>query len=167
MMGACWMTAMNCSLPPQLQIAARVAAVVWRVCGSAALALLLSVSVSAVPVWSLEPISSAPVPSADVARVGSAADLEAGARLFEAHCVGCHAGGGNVIRRGRTLRLDALRHADPASPEAIARVAAEGRGQMAGYGAVLGPGGADRVGAWVWRQAEEGWPRHPKTSPAG
>lgn len=88
-----------------------------------------------------------------------AATLAAGAQLFEAHCVGCHIGGGNVIRRGRTLKRNALERADLASPEAIARVAAAGIGQMGGYGAVLGEQGAQQVGAWVWQQALEGWPR--------
>ncbi|NBQ36890.1 MAG: cytochrome C6, partial [Synechococcus sp.] len=31
-----------------------------------------------------------------------------GAALFEAHCVGCHLNGGNIIRRGKTLKLKAL-----------------------------------------------------------
>jgi cytochrome c6 len=97
-------------------------------------------------------------------------DPAAGARLFEAHCVGCHLGGGNIIRRGRTLKLAALQRADLASPQAIARVAAAGIGQMSGYGAVLGPGGSEQVAAWVWEQAQAGWPspaqpRRRDTSP--
>lgn len=31
-----------------------------------------------------------------------------GAVLFENHCAGCHVHGGNIIRRGKTLRLSAL-----------------------------------------------------------
>jgi cytochrome c6 len=30
---------------------------------------------------------------------------------------------------------------------------------MSGYAKVLGEGGPDAVGAWVWKQAELGWPR--------
>jgi cytochrome c6 len=30
---------------------------------------------------------------------------------------------------------------------------------MGGYGAQLGEGGADAVAAWVWQQAQAGWPR--------
>ena len=92
----------------------------------------------------------------------AAASLAAGAQLFEAHCVGCHVQGGNVIRRGRTLKLAALERADLASPEAITRVASEGLGQMSGYGSVLGAQGADQVAAWVWQQALAGWPRAPR-----
>jgi cytochrome c6 len=80
-----------------------------------------------------------------------------GARLFENHCAGCHVRGGNIIRRRKTLQLKALQREGLASAEAIARVAAEGRGGMSGYGDVLGPGGAEEVGAWVWQQAQNAW----------
>ena len=82
-----------------------------------------------------------------------------GSALFENHCAGCHVNGGNIIRRGKTLKLAALERQGLASPEAIARVAAAGIGQMSGYGAVLGEGGAEAVAAYVWAQAQAGWPR--------
>lgn len=112
------------------------------------LGLSLGLAVPA-PLWGLEPAAASP----------DRATLQAGARLFEAHCAGCHGGGGNIIRRGRTLKLAALERAGLASPEAIARVAAAGIGQMSGYGTVLGEGGSERVAAWVWSQAQAGWPR--------
>lgn len=119
------------------------------------LALLLILCGGVAPVWSLDPGAEVP---GSLTQAESVAELQAGASLFEAHCVGCHVGGGNVIRRGRTLRLEALQRADLASPEAIARIAAEGRGQMGGYAAVLGEQGARQVSAWVWQQALAGWP---------
>ena len=88
----------------------------------------------------------------------SAATLAHGAQLFEAHCVGCHVGGGNIIRRGRTLKLQALQRNGLDSAAAIAQVAAQGRGQMSGYREALGgDGGAADVAAWVWQQALSGW----------
>jgi cytochrome c6 len=81
-----------------------------------------------------------------------------GAALFQAHCAGCHVNGGNIIRRGRTLKLKALERQGLNNPEAIATVAAQGMGQMGGYGKVLGPGGAEQVGLYVWQQALAGWP---------
>ena len=86
-----------------------------------------------------------------------AALADDGASLFEAHCAGCHVNGGNIIRRGKTLRLAALERQDLASREAIAQIAAAGIGQMGGYAAVLGEGGAEAVGAWVWQQAQNAW----------
>jgi len=82
-----------------------------------------------------------------------------GSALFQQHCVGCHANGGNIIRRGKTLRLAALRRAGLDSAADVARVAALGQGQMGGYGQVLGPGGPEAVGAWVWEQALADWPK--------
>ena len=82
-----------------------------------------------------------------------------GAALFANHCAGCHVQGGNIIRRGKTLKLAALERQGLASPEAIARVAAAGLGQMGGYAAVLGDGGPEAVAAYVWQQAQAGWPR--------
>jgi cytochrome c6 len=64
-----------------------------------------------------------------------------------------------VIRRGKTLRLAALRRAGLEGPEAIAKVASLGQGQMGGYAEVLGEGGADAVGTWVWSQALADWPK--------
>ncbi len=84
-----------------------------------------------------------------------------GASLFAEHCAGCHVNGGNVIRRGKTLRLAALRRAGLEGSEAVSRVAAVGQGQMGGYGEVLGPGGPEAVGAWVWQQALADWPKSP------
>ena len=81
-----------------------------------------------------------------------------GAALFQAHCAGCHVHGGNIIRRGRTLKLQALERNGITSAAAIATIAAEGIGQMGGYGQVLGPVGPEQVGEYVWQQALVGWP---------
>jgi cytochrome c6 len=82
-----------------------------------------------------------------------------GNALFQLHCAGCHVNGGNIIRRGKTLKLAALERQGMASEEAIARIAAGGLGQMSGYGAVLGEQGTAEVAAWVWQQALADWPK--------
>jgi cytochrome c6 len=82
-----------------------------------------------------------------------------GARLFEAHCAGCHVNGGNIIRRGKTLRMAALERQGVASEAAIAAIAAAGVGQMSGYAGVLGEEGVAAVAGWVWQQAQADWPR--------
>lgn len=117
--------------------------------------LLLSIALVA----TAAPVMAAEGPAADLSR------LQAGAALFEAHCVGCHIQGGNVIRRGKTLKLPALEKAGLADPEAIARIAAAGVGQMSGYGTVLGEEGAAEVAEWIWLQALAGWPRTPVSEP--
>jgi len=111
--------------------------------------------------WILSP---RPALGADLTPAPLARTQPSGAVLFSQHCAGCHVNGGNVIRRGKTLRLAALRRAGLESGEDVARVASVGQGQMGGYGEVLGPGGAEAVGDWVWRQALADW---PKSEPNG
>ena len=111
--------------------------------------------------WILSP---RPALGADLTTAPLARTQPSGAVLFSQHCAGCHVNGGNVIRRGKTLRWAALRRAGLESGEDVARVASVGQGQMGGYGEVLGPGGAEAVGDWVWRQALADW---PKSEPNG
>ncbi len=111
--------------------------------------------------WILSP---RPALGADLTPAPLATPQPSGAVLFSQHCAGCHVNGGNVIRRGKTLRLAALRRAGLESAEDVARVASVGQGQMGGYGEVLGPGGPEAVGGWVWRQALADW---PKSEPNG
>jgi cytochrome c6 len=117
------------------------------------------------PAWGL---SQAGLPQAglpqepqelQVAVLASPAQLAEGGRLFANTCAGCHLNGGNIVRRDRTLKLKALQRRGIDGPEAIARIAAEGIGRMDGYAKVLGPDGPEKVGAWVWKQALENWPR--------
>lgn len=82
-----------------------------------------------------------------------------GETLFQNHCAGCHLNGGNILRRSKTLKLAALQRQGIASETAIAAIAANGIGQMDGYADPLGEGGPEAVAAWVWNQAQAGWPR--------
>jgi cytochrome c6 len=110
------------------------------------------------PHWALAGLVLALVALLGLPGAGRAEPGE-GARLFEAHCAGCHLQGGNIIRRRKTLKLAALEREGIASEAAIAAIAAGGVGQMSGYGEVLGEQGVRAVAAWVWQQAEAGWPR--------
>ena len=80
-----------------------------------------------------------------------------GAALFEAHCVGCHLNGGNIIRRGKNLKLATLQRQGLDSTDAIANIARNGIGQMSGYGDKLGEGGDQLVAAWILEQAQNAW----------
>ncbi len=80
--------------------------------------------------------------------------------LFEQHCAGCHWGGGNIIRRGKTLRLAALQRngiTEPAAVAAIIRAACVG--QMGSYPKPSARRSVEPVAAYVWQQAEANWPR--------
>ena len=84
-------------------------------------------------------------------------DASPGAVLFEQHCAGCHINGGNIIRRGKNLKLKTLERDDIATVEAIAAIAREGRGQMSGYADVLGADGDQFVAEWILLQAQNAW----------
>ncbi|MFY8148637.1 MAG: c-type cytochrome [Prochlorococcaceae cyanobacterium] len=82
-----------------------------------------------------------------------------GAALFEQHCAGCHVNGGNIIRRGKTLRLATLQRNGIADAQAVATIIQAGLGQMGSYAAAVGEEGIEPLAAYVWQQAEAGWPR--------
>ncbi len=86
-----------------------------------------------------------------------AIDSQAGEKLFMEHCSGCHVNGSNIIRRGKTLKLEALKRNGIDNPEAIAKIAREGIGIMSGYEEVLGIEGDQLVGIWIWKQAQNAW----------
>jgi cytochrome c6 len=112
------------------------------------------------PAWGLSQADLPQEPQEpQVAVLASPAQLAEGGRLFANTCAGCHLNGGNIVRRDRTLKLKALQRRGIDGPETIARIAAEGIGRMDGYVKVLGPDGPEKVGAWVWKQALENWPR--------
>ena len=87
----------------------------------------------------------------------SAVENSSGEVLFMKHCSGCHINGGNIVRRGKTLKIKALKKNGIYNPEAIAQVAREGIGSMSGYKEVLGENGDQIVASWVWDQAQKAW----------
>jgi len=80
-----------------------------------------------------------------------------GKYLFTQNCSGCHIKGGNIIRRGKTLKLSALERNGISNPEAIAEIARNGIGIMSGYEEVLGKGGDQLVAKWIWEEAQNAW----------
>ncbi len=89
--------------------------------------------------------------------LAAAADTSPGGLLFEQHCAGCHINGGNIIRRGKNLKLKTLERDEIATVTAIAAIAREGRGQMSGYADVLGTDGDQLVAEWILIQAQNAW----------
>ncbi len=86
-----------------------------------------------------------------------AADLENGKKVFEVNCVGCHVNGGNIIRRGKNLKLKALQKNGYADVEAIASIVTNGKANMSAYKDRLTQQEIENVAAYVLAQAEKGW----------
>lgn len=98
------------------------------------------------------------VPAAQAATASSVAKTPTDAQeLFTVQCAGCHPGGGNIIRRGKTLKLKALKRNRVDSEDAISTLITEGKGIMSAYGDRLSPEEIDLLAAYVWGQAQTNW----------
>ena len=80
-----------------------------------------------------------------------------GSQLFEAQCAGCHAGGGNIIRRGKNLKLKTLQRNKLDTQEAIAALVTMGKGNMSAYADRITPEEIQTVSAYVLVQAAQDW----------
>ncbi|KOP25736.1 cytochrome C6 [Hapalosiphon sp. MRB220] len=86
-----------------------------------------------------------------------AADTTNGATIFDVHCAGCHINGSNIVRRGKNLKLKALKKYGMDSIEAISSLVANGKNNMSAYKDRLSQQEIQDVAAYVLQQAEKGW----------
>ncbi len=84
-------------------------------------------------------------------------NLVQGAQVFEAQCAGCHVGGGNIVRRGKNLKLKTLQKNQVDTVAAIAALVTAGKGNMSAYGDRISAAEINNVSAYVLNQAEQGW----------
>jgi cytochrome c6 len=87
----------------------------------------------------------------------SAGDIANGAKIFEANCAGCHINGGNIIRRGKNLKINALKKYNMDSQEAIASIVTNGKNNMSAYKDRLTEQEIQDVATYVLEQAEKNW----------
>lgn len=80
-----------------------------------------------------------------------------GAKIFEAQCVGCHVGGGNIIRRGKTLKQKALHSNHVDTLETMESFVAKGKNVMPAYQDRLTEEELQAVSQYVLEQAEKDW----------
>ncbi|HEY9880768.1 MAG TPA: c-type cytochrome [Leptolyngbyaceae cyanobacterium] len=86
----------------------------------------------------------------------SAADSTT-AHLFEIHCAGCHPNGGNIIRRGKTLKQKALQRNKVDSVETISTLIANGKGIMSAFRDRISEAEITALAQYVLDQAEHNW----------
>lgn len=79
------------------------------------------------------------------------------AKLFELHCAGCHINGGNIVRRGKTLKLKALEKNGYTSVDAIANITANGKGNMSAYKERLSETEIQDLAQYVLDRANQDW----------
>ncbi len=86
-----------------------------------------------------------------------AADTENGTKIFSVQCAGCHINGSNIIRRGKNLKIKALKKYNMDSLEAISSIVTNGKNNMSAYKDRLSTQEIQDVAAYVLEQAEKGW----------
>ena len=84
-------------------------------------------------------------------------DSPTGAKVFEVHCAGCHINGGNIVRRGKNLKLKTLQKNQMDSIAAIAEIVTNGKNNMSAYRDRLTDPQIEAVAAYVLGQAEQNW----------
>lgn len=86
-----------------------------------------------------------------------AVDTTNGAKIFNLECAGCHINGGNIVRRGKTLKQKALKKYGMDSQDAIANLVANGKNNMPAYKERLSEPDIQDISAYVLEQADQGW----------
>ncbi len=86
-----------------------------------------------------------------------AADITNGAKIFSANCAGCHINGSNIIRRGKNLKMRALKRYHMDSVDAIASIVTNGKNNMSAYKERLTEQEIQDVAAYVLQQAQQNW----------
>jgi cytochrome c6 len=83
--------------------------------------------------------------------------LELGTKVFQTECAACHAGGGNIIRRGKNLKLKALERHHVDTLEAVQSLVTMGKGNMSAYADRLSAEEITAVSEYVLAQAARDW----------
>lgn len=78
-------------------------------------------------------------------------------KLFEINCAGCHPKGGNIIRRGKTLKLKDLKKFKMDTLSSVTDIVTNGKGNMSAYKERLSEPEIDAVSSYVLEQAEKNW----------
>lgn len=86
-----------------------------------------------------------------------AANLQQGSQIFSVECAGCHANGGNIIRRGKNLKQRTLKRNKLDSLATLSDFVANGKRNMPAYKDRLTPEEIEQVSAYVLEQAAKGW----------
>jgi len=95
--------------------------------------------------------------AASINQSALAADSAAGAKVFNANCAACHAGGGNAINAAKTLKKDALTANGKDTVEAIVTQVLNGKNAMPSFKGRLNEDQIQSVAMYVLEKADKGW----------
>ncbi len=80
-----------------------------------------------------------------------------GAKIFQVYCAGCHPHGSNIIRRGKNLKISALKRNGFDSLEGITTMVKNGKNNMSSFQDKLSETQIKEVAQYVLHQAENNW----------
>ncbi len=86
-----------------------------------------------------------------------AAEVTNGSEIFQTNCAGCHANGGNIVRRGKNLKQRALHRNQVDNLSAVVSLVTYGKNNMPAYAERLSSQQIESVSAYVLEQAKLGW----------
>ncbi len=89
-----------------------------------------------------------------------AEEMTDGAEIFTVHCVGCHPNGNNIIRRGKNLKMRALKRNKVDTLDAVINIVTYGKNNMSAYKGKLTKDEIKTVSEYVLDQARNNW-RNP------
>nr|WP_293103836.1 hypothetical protein [Okeania sp. SIO2F4] len=79
------------------------------------------------------------------------------AELFDIYCNGCYSNGGNIVRRGKNLKIETLERNKLDSVEAIAYLVQNGKNNMSAYEERLTETEIETVSGYVLEEAKNNW----------
>lgn len=86
-----------------------------------------------------------------------ATNLASGAKVFQANCASCHAGGKNLVQKQKNLTKEALQKYGMYSAEAIIKQVTYGKNAMPAFRRRLKPQQIEDVAAYVLAKADSNW----------
>lgn len=78
-------------------------------------------------------------------------------KIFTTNCAGCHINGGNIVRRGKNLKIKTLERNGFDNVDAIAQLVTNGKNNMSAYKDRLTVEEIQAVSEYVLTQAKNGW----------
>ena len=104
-----------------------------------------------------QPMLAAQTSQASELTAPEASKSVSAASLFTKNCAGCHARGGNVVRRSKTLKQKALKRYGYDSVIKISQIITNGKGVMSGYSDRLTAKEIEAIAQYVKAQSETNW----------
>ena len=80
-----------------------------------------------------------------------------GEEIFTVNCACCHINGGNIIRRGKNLKMKTLRKYGYDTTDTIATIVTNGKNNMSAYSDRLNETQIQAVSQYVLDRAENNW----------